>query len=115
LTTLLSSLDRYRWRTIGLVVGFYIIQMTIKIVGLAADHLAWLRNCSFFSAYEPARVVSVAMASPESAWSVVLRDPSGVWVGWGPMGYSLLLIALGAAAYLVATLVFQRRDLPAPL
>jgi ABC-2 type transport system permease protein len=77
LTTLLSSMDRYRWRTIGLVAGFYVFQMILKIVGLAADHLAWLRYCTFFTAYEPAWFVSLAMREPESAWSFTLRDASG--------------------------------------
>jgi ABC-2 type transport system permease protein len=114
-TTLLSSLDRYRWRTIGLIAGFYIFQMIVKIVGLAADHLAWLRCCTFFTAYEPARAVSIAVRTPESAWNLVLRDGAGGWIGWGPMGFNLLLIGLGTIAYLGATLVFQKRDLPAPL
>ena len=115
LTTLLSSLDRYRWRTIGLITGFYIFQMILKIVGLAADHLAWLRRCTFFTAYEPARFVSIAVGMPESTWNLTLRDAEGAWIGWGSMSHNLLLIGLGMIAYLAATLVFQKRDLPAPL
>jgi ABC-2 type transport system permease protein len=115
LTTLLSAMDRYRWRTIGLITGFYVVQMILKIVGLAADHLAWLGRCTFFTAYEPERFVSIAMRTPEATWSFALRDASGAWLELGPMGYNFLLIGLGMTAYLAATLIFQRRDLPAPL
>ena len=37
LTTLVSSWDRYRWRTIGIVVTFYIAFTIVKIAGMAAD------------------------------------------------------------------------------
>ncbi|MCH5375018.1 MAG: ABC transporter permease [Planctomycetes bacterium] len=114
-SSLLSSLDRYRWRTIGLVVGFYIFQTIIKVLGLASDRLDWLRRCTIFTAYEPERFVSIAVGSPESTWSLVLRDGAGRWMDLGPLGYDLLLIGMGAVAYLAATVIFQRRDLPAPL
>jgi ABC-2 type transport system permease protein len=89
--------------------------MILKIVGLAADHLAWLGRCTFFTAYEPERFVSIAMRTPEATWSFILRDAAGAWVELGPMGYNALLIGLGAISYFAATLIFQRRDLPAPL
>ncbi len=115
LSSLLSSCDRYRWRTIGLVVGIYIVQLTIKIVGLASEPLAWLCRFSFFTAYEPARFVSIAVYHPESTWSLILRNEVGDWNGLGPLGYNLILLTMGLAAYLGATLIFHRRDLPAPL
>ncbi len=115
LSTLLSSPDRYRWRTIGLVVGIYIVQLTLKIVGLASERVAWFGYVSFFTAYEPTRFVSIAVYQPESTWSLVLRDAAGRWTGPGPLGYNLLLLGMGAAAYLAATVIFHRRDVPAPL
>jgi ABC-2 type transport system permease protein len=115
LTTLFSAMDRYRWRTIGLIAMVYVTQMILKIVALASDQLAWLSRYTFFSAYEPERFVSIAMNSPESTWSFLMRDASGAWIGLGPMGYNSLLVGMGLAAYLAATLIFQHRDLPAPL
>ncbi len=115
LSTLLSSSDRYRWRTIGLVVGIYIVQLTLKIVGLASDRVAWFGRLTFFTAYEPVRFVSIAVYQPESTWSLVLRDEAGRWVSFGPLGYNLILLGTGAVAYLLATAAFHRRDLPAPL
>ncbi len=115
LSTLLSSCDRYRWRTIGLVVGIYIVQLTLKIIGLASDRLAWLGRVTFFTAYDPVRFVSIAVYQPESTWSLVLRDEAGHWLSLGPLGYNLILLGMGAIAYLSATVIFHRRDLPAPL
>jgi ABC-2 type transport system permease protein len=115
LSSLFSSFDRYRWRTIGLVAGIYIVQVILKIVGLAADRLHWLAYCTFFTAYEPEAFVSVAVNNPENVWSIVVYDASGQYAGLGPMGYNLILLGMGLAAYIAASLVFRRRDLPAPL
>lgn len=110
-----SSWDRYRWRTIGLVVGFCVVEMLVKLFSLAADRFRWLRYGTFFSAYDPQRAVSIAVNTPEQTWRVGHYDAAGAWVGLGPVGHDLVLIGLGVAAYLVAARVFQRRDLPAPL
>lgn len=115
LSSLLSSCDRYRWRTIGLVVGIYIVQLTLKIVGLASESHSWLCRFSFFTAYEPARFVSIAVYQPEATWGLIFRDDSGMITGLGPLGYNLILLTMGMAAYLGATVIFHRRDLPAPL
>jgi len=114
LSTLMSAFDRYRWRTIGIVAGFYLVQMTLKIVGLAADHLSWLSRLTFFTAYEPERFVSVAIHNSERTWSLWFRDAQGLSV-LGPLGYNLILLGLGFAAFVGATIVFRIRDLPAPL
>ena len=69
-TSLVSSWDRYRWRTTGIVAGIYVLQLIIKIVGLATDRLAWMLKTTFFTAYEPERFVSIAYHSPVQAWSI---------------------------------------------
>jgi ABC-2 type transport system permease protein len=114
LSTFLSSWDRYRWRTIGITVGIYVVQMILKIVGMAVDDYAWLLKCTFFTAYEPESFVRIALNSPRDTWSVILYE-QGQWVELGPLGYDLVLILLGSVAYVLAAIVFCRRDLPAPL
>jgi ABC-2 type transport system permease protein len=114
LSTLLSACDRYRWRTIGIVVSFYIVEMTLKIVGRAAEHLAWLGRWTFFTAYEPERFVSVAVKDSQLAWAIWVRDPQGLWE-LGPLGYNFILLGIGLAAFAGATVAFRVRDLPAPL
>ncbi len=115
LSTLVSSLDQYRWRTIGIVAAIYVVQLIMKIVGLAADNLKWLLNWTFFTAYDPERFVSTALHTPHDAWRIVLVDDRGAWLALGPLGFDILLIGMGLAAYVAATLIFCRRDLPAPL
>src|SRR5262245_8499228 len=43
-STLISACDRYRWRTIGIVAGLYIISMVLKILGMAFERFAWLKD-----------------------------------------------------------------------
>ncbi len=114
LSTLVSAADRYRWRTIGIVAAIYVVQLIMKIVGLAADRWAWLLKCTFLTAYDPERFVSVAVHTPEHTWSLIMPGDDGARV-LGPLGSDLLLLTLGLVAYLAALLIFQRRDLPAPV
>lgn len=114
-SSLVSACDRYRWRAIGVVVGAYVIQTIMKLVGMAADEWAWLRPLSIFSAYEPELFVKVAVESPAETWSVLRYDAAGHFAQLGPLGYDLIFIVLGYLAYVAAAVIFQRRDLPAPL
>ena len=98
ITTLVSSCDRFRGRTIGIVSGVYIVSLVIKIVARTAKELEWLIYFTFFAPVEP----QLFVARPEEAWSLSLR-------------YDGALLGLGLAAYLLATIIFSRRDLPAPI
>ena len=115
LTTLVSAPDRYRWRTIGVVAAIYVVQLIMKIVGLASEQFSWLLRFSFFTAYDPEKFVSVAVNTPGDAWRLVLSDDQGRWIELGPLGYDSLLIGMGLAAYVAAVIIFSRRDLPAPV
>lgn len=114
-TTFLSSWDRYRWRTIGIVCAAYVVELMLKLAGLASDDLAWLLYLSVFTAYEPEVFVNLATTEPELAWSLVRFEPDGAWKSLGPLGYDLTLVLLGLAGYVAAGVIFCRRDLPAPL
>jgi ABC-2 type transport system permease protein len=70
---------------------------------------------SVLSAYDPQRLVEISDKAPESTWSVLIFDQSGVLTSLGPLGYDLVLILLGLACYAAAAVIFTRRDLPAPL
>lgn len=115
LSSLVSSTDRYRWRTIGIVAAVYVVQLIMKIVGLASEQLRWLLKFSFFTAYDPERFVSVAVNTPHDAWRLVIHDQQGSWVGLGPLSCDFLLLGMGVAAYAGSALIFCRRDLPAPV
>jgi ABC-2 type transport system permease protein len=97
-TTMVSSLDTYRARTIGIAAGFFVIQLMIKVVARMADGCEWMLGITFLGAFEP---------------QVMVRD----WRTAGPLlaYYDGVLIALGLFAFLAAGIIFARRDLPAPL
>lgn len=115
ISTLVSSFDRYRWRTIGLVTGFFVVQTISKLTGMALKEWSWLKQVSIFTAYEPQKFVAAAVHTPESAWSLWLVDPVGNYVEPGALGYDLILLGIGLVSYLAAGVVFHKRDLPAPL
>ena len=114
-TTLMSSWDRYRWRTIGITVGFYVVSTILELVGLAIDGFAWVKWTTFFSAYEPVRFVSEAVVHPERQWAWVVRDGGGAFLDLGPLGYDAILVGAGILCLMTAQIVFCRRDLPAPM
>jgi ABC-2 type transport system permease protein len=97
-TTLVSAFDSQRWRTLGIVGAFYIVELLLKIVARMAPKFDWLMYATFLAAFEPQSLVIY----PERAWQVSLR-------------YDGTLLGLGLLAYLAAALVFHRRDIPAPL
>jgi len=114
-SSLISALDRYRWRTIGVVVAVYVLMIVLKILGQAIGEVAWLQKLSLFTAYEPQKFISIAVHDPVHAWSLVMFDGSGHYLEPGPLGYDAILLAVGGISYLAAAVAFQRRDLPAPL
>ena len=113
--TLLSACDRYRWRTIGIMVAGYVIQMIMEVIALTVESCGWLKWFTFFSAYEPIAITSRSDLDPNYAWSWIQLDETGHWLSPGPLGYDAVLIGLGLIGLVSATIVFQRRDLPAPL
>ena len=115
ISSLASAFDRYRWRTIGLVVGFYVVQTIFKISGMAIAEVAWLKKASIFTAYEPQKFIATAVHDAANTWSLVLRDSQGAVWDLGPLGYNLILLSIGLGCYVAAAVVFQKRDLPAPL
>ena len=108
--TLLSSLDRFRARTIGLMAGFFAVELILKVVGLVGKDLHWLLNGTFLTAFEPQLLV----ADPEFAWAFTVPLKNNQWA-WGGLSYQAILLGLGAICYVAAVIHYCRRDLPAPL
>ncbi len=114
-TTFLSACDRYRWRTIGLASGLFVLQMIVKLGAMAIPEFKWLNYGTIFTAYNPQVIVELAVRSPDTVWNLVMRSPSGEFLSLGPVGHDLVLIGIGLVGYVAAAIIFQRRDLPAPL
>lgn len=93
-----SAADSHRWRTIGIMCGFYVTAILTKLVGRLSGLLGWVGYLSVFNAYEPQRLVG----GGADAWWLL---------GW----YDGILLGIGVAAYALGAVIFSRRDLPAPL
>jgi ABC-2 type transport system permease protein len=115
LTTLASACDRYRWRTIGIISAFFVTQMILKVLGRAFESTNWCLYFTILTAYEPQRVIYIAVDLPEQNWAWWLpkgdKHPSMA----GPLLYYVVLLGIGISSYAAAGVVFQKRDLPAPL
>ncbi len=110
LSTMVSAGTNYRARTIGIVGGFYAVSMVVKIVSRMAPGWEWLAYTSFFTPFEPQLLVG----DTARAWAMRVETAPGVFE-LGGMGYDSVLVGLGLICYLIAGMVFVRRDLPAPL
>jgi len=93
-----SAADSYRWRTIGILCGFYVFSILAKLVGRLSTSLGWVGYLSILNAYEPQRLVG----DPSTSWPLLAT-------------YDGVLLGLGIAAYAIGAVLFCRRDLPAPL
>jgi len=113
LSTLFSSIDRYRWRTIGGVMTVYVVQLVMYGLGKAAESLRFLQGLTFFNCYKPQKMTAMVNEGGASApwnWTQPISD------GWlPPLVYPLILLCLGMICYAIAMRTFRRRDLPAPL
>lgn len=113
LATFFSSIDRYRWRTIGCTVAVYVLQLVVFVLGKAAESLSYLQSLSFFACYKPQKMTALVrdqnLAAP---WGITDAVPDA---SFPPLYYPLILISMGLILYTVAYITFTRRDLPAPV
>jgi ABC-2 type transport system permease protein len=114
-TTAMSAWDRYRWRTIGIVSTLYVIQVAVKLAGLASSDWNGLLYLTVFTAYEPEFMARVADTQPEFVWAFFLPGEGQSPAAFGPLAYHALLVAVAAVCYAAASVIFWRRDIPAPL
>lgn len=115
LTTLASSWDHHRWRTIGIVLAVCIAMTMLKVFGMAAPALGWMKCLSFFTPYAPEWSVYVGIAAPEQAWHWWVDIPAAERSGLSPLSNNAILLGLSGICYTAAAVIFSRRDLPAPL
>lgn len=120
LSVLFSAYDQYRWRTIGFVIGVYVLQLLLFILSKSTPRMHFLTPFSFLAAYQPDWMVQRQHRTPESSWrwwSAGDSDSKGVDYVMSclePLSFISILLVLGTVAYLLAWRKFLRRDLPAP-
>ncbi len=120
LSVMVSSFDQYRWRTIGIVISVYVLQLLLFILSKSTPRLGHLKPFSFLAAYQPDWIVQTVHHSPELAWSWwVVPEATGqggvvLPPHLGPMFYVSTLLVLGCVSYTIGYFRFKARDLPAP-
>jgi ABC-2 type transport system permease protein len=120
LSVMVSSFDQYRWRTIGIVISIYVLQLLLFILSKSTPRLGQLKPFSFLAAYQPDWIVQVVHHSPKlaSSWWIFPQASSPKVAALdsypGPMFYVSTLVFLGCACYSIGYLRFRSRDLPAP-
>jgi ABC-2 type transport system permease protein len=114
LSVAVSSFDQYRWRSVGVVIGIYVLQLLLFILSKSTPSLGYLKSFTFLAAYQPDWIVRTTIDHPP-AKTYFLMPGALSWEEWiGPMGYASILMAMGVACYGIAFGRFQARDLPAP-
>lgn len=115
ITTALSAMDRYRWRTLGMIIGFIVAQMMLRLLSAGADSFSWVGWATVFTLYQPESAVMVSQNDPQLTWAFLMTNPVKGTSQWGPMAASGWLLLLAGGGYVIAARKFLRRDLPAPL
>ena len=109
-----SAFDRFRWRTIGIVVSTYVIQLLLFLLSKSSAATGFCAALTFFSCYQPDAIVQLQRIETGSGWTF-LSSANVLPLGLGPLGVTCILLALGSVFYAIALVAFSRRDLPAPL
>ncbi|RIK79779.1 MAG: hypothetical protein DCC67_10110 [Planctomycetota bacterium] len=100
--TLVSALCRARATAVGLVIGFYVIEIAVMVVSRMVAGLDWMKWVTILSAYEPTMLTLAIDRDPAENWPILWQ-------------YNGLLLGLGSLLWAIAARVFCRRDVPAPL
>ncbi len=109
-----SAIDRYRWRTLGIVAVFYFGNAGLKMLGMGSERFKWAESASLFGLYHPASVIERAQTSPWSPFWLLNYDAEGSVIGLGALANYTILILLGLLFYWIGLRAFEKRDLPAP-
>jgi ABC-2 type transport system permease protein len=110
MSMLFSSWENQRWKSIGWMGAWFAGSLIVNLVGRLSDRLHWVYYGSFLSAYKP----QVLVAHPEDAWTI-LRFQLGQFDGFGIGSQPWLLLGIGMMCFVTGAIVFNRREIPAPL
>lgn len=100
--TFISAVVRTRGHAVGLMIGFYVVQIGLMIIGRVSEQFAWISRLTILSAYEPT-LLTLKLA----------RDPEGFWTMFWQ--YNAWLFGMSALLLVLSAVIFCRRDVPAPM
>lgn len=115
LSAFCSSIDRYRWKTIGIMVAFYFSSAGLKILGMGSERLSWIESCTIFGLYHPAHAIRELQLKGIGGLSFLEFTEAGVFAGSGTLLNLALPLFLAMALYWIGMKNFEKRDLPAPV
>ena len=115
LSALISSMDRFRWRTLGILIAFYFASAMAKFGSMAADAFGFLKYFTYFSFYNAVFFVKLQADDKFSQLRFFIWSENGGIESLGPLGCNLALLILGAGFLLAGARIFHNRDLPAPV
>jgi ABC-2 type transport system permease protein len=98
LAAFVSSLDRFRWRTVGIMGAFYAVAVVLKVIARMAPGWERVGYLSVFWPFEPQRL----LANKPEAWAMLVE-------------YNSPLLIAGLVGFVAGAFIFCWRDLPAPL
>jgi len=114
-STAMSAWDRYRWRTVGIMIGFLVLQSMMILLAKSVPDFHWVGYFTIFTLYQPEVAVQMFVDTPQDLWAWTYESPMNQQRQLAPLAANLLLLMLGLASYIWAIAWFERRDLPAPL
>lgn len=100
--TLVSALCRTRTSAVGLIVGFYIVEIAIMVVSRLSDQFEWFRWLTIFTVYEPTMLTLGIHSDAAAGWPLLWQ-------------YNGCLVGLGVGLLALSAATFCHRDVPAPL
>ncbi len=120
MTAFFSSWDRFRWRTIGIVTGIYVVAALIKVLAMSVQSMQWTSYFTFFSLYEPELAIAeidrdANVATHWFLYQVNAETGAQQIDGLAPLSQNLILLAMGIGFFVAGQIIFKRRDLPAPI
>lgn len=109
-----SSWDRFRWRTLGVVAGFYFLQGGMKVLAMASEFWSSIRFATVFGYYGPANAIEAGQRDAW-AWLALFKFGSQGQFMPAPLLNNVVLLTLGIIFYVWGSRIFKHRDLPAPI
>lgn len=115
LSAFVSAMDRYRWRTIGVMVAIYFGSAGLKVMGMGSERLGWVECLTIFGLYHPAHAIREFEINGLGAFQWLEYSSAGEFLGSGTLLNYLVPLTLASIFYLAGLAIFERRDLPAPV
>ncbi|MEM7456791.1 MAG: ABC transporter permease subunit [Planctomycetota bacterium] len=113
LAAMCSAMDRYRWRTLGILAAIYFSGALMKMLAMAKESYDWINYVTFFGYYHPASAIVLCQDNAWEFFSLTQETSKGMQLA--PVVNCVILLVVGAVFYAVGYRVFERRDIPAPL